>query len=229
MKTDVVQKNRPQIKICGLTDPDEAAQIAELGADAIGVVFYPKSPRNVTKETAADICNALPRHVVGVGVFVNAEFEFIMEVVERTGIKCAQLHGNENPRLVDDLRHEGLSVIKALFAKKEPGFVYAEKYHASAFLLECGKGRLPGGNAEVWNWSEASDFGVNYPLVLAGGLDPENVIEAVNAGMPDAVDISSGVELYPGRKDVRKAASFIESVSKCHSDRKLRRIFNDRS
>ncbi len=217
--------NRVQVKICGLTTADEAVGCAALGADAIGLVFYPKSPRNLTEAQAKDIVSALPAQVKTVGVFVNETFSAIMRKVEYCGLHAVQLHGQESPELVRQLRDEHLIVIKGLYTERPPFLKEASDYDASAFLAECGKGILPGGNAMTWNWAEAKSFGEQYPLILAGGLSADNVSQAVAAGQPDAVDISSGVESAPGRKDLVKAEAFIHAVSQCRLERKARKIF----
>lgn len=221
--------NTPQIKICGLTRVDEAVKCAELGADAIGCVFYPKSPRNVSVNEAENICRSLPGNIITVGLFVNESFSFIMQRVKACGLKGVQLHGQESFELVEALRKENILVIKALFAERKPELKDADKYNASTYLVECGKGKLPGGNAVEWDWKKAKAFGEKYPFVLAGGLKPDNVCQAVSDSVPDAVDVSSGVESFPGRKDPVKVEAFIKAVSGCVFDkektRKLRLIF----
>ncbi len=220
----------PQIKICGLTRVDEAVRCAELGADAIGFVFYPKSPRFVTDFDARRICEALTNSVQKVGVFVDESFKIIMKKVNGLGLTGVQLHGNEPASLNEKLLKEGLLVIKGLFSQKKPFITEAINYSASAFLVECGKGKLPGGNAMEWNYSEVSEFGKDYPMILAGGLDAVNVGKAIAECAPDAVDVSSGVEKSHGRKDLEKVKRFIDAVK--HSgpnpkiaDRKFRKIF----
>ncbi|HDL08108.1 MAG TPA: phosphoribosylanthranilate isomerase [Desulfobacteraceae bacterium] len=218
-------KNSTQIKICGLTRVDEAVKCALAGADAIGCVFYSKSPRFVTIAQAKEICSHLPESVKSVGVFVNETCSNIMQTVERCGLQAVQLHGQELPGLVKELRKNDIIVIKALFTEKEPSLDKVSEYDASAFLLECGRGSLPGGNALKWNWAMAKSFGEKYPLILAGGLAPENVIFAITESRPDAVDVSSGVESCSGRKDLRKVKSFIDAVSQQNFKKRMRRIF----
>ncbi len=201
-----------QVKVCGLTRPDEAVACAELGAAAVGCVFYDKSPRCVTPAAAHEIRSALPPQVACVGVFVDEPFERIMAVAAETGITAVQLHGNEPPELVQRLRREGLFVIKALFADREPGIGQAPHYPACAILAECGRGPLPGGNAQAWDWSQAAAVGRHHPLILAGGLTPDNAAQAFRAALPDALDVSSGVETSPGRKDLGKVSHFIAAV-----------------
>ncbi|MDD3992459.1 MAG: phosphoribosylanthranilate isomerase [Desulfobacterales bacterium] len=207
------------IKICGLTRPDEAAACADLGADAIGLIFHPPSPRHLDDATAATVTDALPENVARIGVFVNTPVETILEKVRRCGLTGVQLHGNEPPEAVWRLRAAGLMVIKALFAARAPGLEAASNYAPDAFLVECGRGRLPGGNAEVWHWAEARGISAAVPLVLAGGLNPENVAQAIAAAAPDAVDVSSGVEKAPGRKDLSRVAAFIQAVRAAEASR----------
>ena len=213
--------NPIQVKICGPTQVDEAVACARVGARAIGCVFYPKSPRCVSAAVAADIRAALPPEVACVGVFVDEAYESIMAAASQTGFTAVQLHGNEPPELVEQLRREGLFVIKALFADRAPGFEQAMQYTASAFLVECGLGPLPGGNARVWNWSQAAPFGELHPLILAGGLTPENAGQAIHAACPDAVDVSSGVETRPGCKNIRKVEALIAAVATAEARRTI--------
>ena len=148
-----------------------------------------------------------------------------MGKIERCHLNAVQLHGQESPQIVRSLRKENILVIKALFIKGRPSLEDASKYEASAYLVECGQGKLPGGNALAWNWKAARDFGKKYPFILAGGLAPENIYSAVNSSAPDAVDISSGVESAAGQKDLDKVASFMDAISRCHLSKKIRRIF----
>jgi len=215
----------PQVKICGLTRVRQALQCADLGADAIGCVFYPKSPRHLTDDQAKKICRALPERVKKVGVFVNESFSNIMNYVERCGLSTVQLHGQEPPELVRDLCNQNLQVIKALFIDGNPSLQDAKNYPASAFLVECAQGKLPGGNALEWNWDRAKNFGEKHPLIIAGGLCPENVSHAIKVSWPHAVDVSSGVEASPGHKDIDKVTRFLDAVYKCGIDKKAHKIF----
>ena len=218
----------PQVKICGLTLPHEAAQCAALGADAIGVVFFPRSPRHVTNDQARAVVAALPETVAAVGVFVDATFSTIMARVERCGLSMAQLHGRESAGLAARLKTEGVGVIKALFVDAKPGFDDASGFEVDGYLVECAKGPLPGGNAMAWDWRAARDFGRCHPLVLAGGLSAENVGEAIGAALPAAIDVSSGVEVSPGRKDPAKVARLIVAVQRSadqYTGKRIRPVF----
>ncbi len=203
----------PIVKICGLTDPFQAAGCAELGADAIGLVFYKRSPRYVSTDRAVEICSELPLEVITTGVFVNESYDFIMKRVEACSLRAVQLHGSETPGLVNKLAQAGVAVIKALFAGKKPFFIDTTMFDkASGFLVECGRGILPGGNAEQWDWKLAKQVVTDRAVILAGGLTPENVVKAVEFASPDAVDVSSGVEISHGKKDLNKVKAFIHNV-----------------
>ncbi|MCX5883310.1 MAG: phosphoribosylanthranilate isomerase [Deltaproteobacteria bacterium] len=207
---------RPEIKICGLTRANEAVACAEAGADAIGLVFYPPSPRHLTPQQAREISLALPDQIARVGVFANSPVSDIQKRIGDCRLTAIQLHGQESPDMVRQFCDKGIRVIKALFI---------HKYPAAAFLVECGKGRLPGGNALTWNWSEVKSFGQSYPLILAGGLSPDTIARAVADAGPDAVDVSSGVEFSPGRKDIKKVRALIQAISLCTIERPPRRIW----
>ena len=217
--------NRPQIKVCGLTRVAEARTCVAAGADAIGLVFYPPSPRFVITMQAAEIAAAVSVRAVTVGVFVDETYETIIRRAEDCQLQAVQLHGQESPALVRRLRRHDLTVIKTLFHTREPFFNEAADYDASAFLLECGSGRLPGGNAASWPWQTARDIDRHKPVILAGGLTPENVSTAIRLGSPDAVDVSSGVESAPGRKQTTKIKSFIDAVAASDNQTATRRIF----
>jgi len=225
MQSSPIKLYTPQVKICGLTSAEAASACADLGADAIGCIFFPKSPRNLTEQQAGKICGALPSHVKKVGVFVDAAFAAIMRKVERCGLTAVQLHGRESPQLVNDLLAENIPVIKALFAAGTPHLSNAHQYRASALLVECGRGVLPGGTAQTWDWRQARPISNAYPVILAGGLSPDNVVQAIAAGRPAAVDVSSGVEKAPGIKDLLKVKAFLEAVRGCASRAKSAKIF----
>jgi phosphoribosylanthranilate isomerase/indole-3-glycerol phosphate synthase/phosphoribosylanthranilate isomerase len=223
--SEILPQCTPQIKICGLTTVEESLACAELGADAIGCVFYPPSPRFVTDHQAKEICNALPPLVWSVGVFVNNTLSEILTRVNHIGLRAVQLHGQETQGLVEELQNEGVAVIKALFANGRPAFSDAPRYQVRAFLAECAGERLPGGSGKAWNWSLASALSGDHLLILAGGLTPENVAQAVEDASPDAVDVSSGVESQPGTKDLQKVRDFLDAVRHSTCRRRLKTIF----
>ncbi|MCP4748861.1 MAG: phosphoribosylanthranilate isomerase [Desulfobacteraceae bacterium] len=207
------QIKTPQIKVCGLTVARQARACAESGADAIGLIFFPPSPRHVSFDQAAAICAALPPHVISVGVFVNPAWDILETAVQHCGVKAIQLHGAETPQLVDKITKKlKIKVIKALFSAKQPDMTRAKHYNPWAFLVECGQGKLPGGNAQTWDWAQAKPLIETDPVILAGGLASGNVYHAIDSCLPDAVDASSGLEAVPGQKDLHKVEQFIDAV-----------------
>jgi phosphoribosylanthranilate isomerase len=217
----------PQVKVCGLTRIDEAVACAEIGVDAIGLLFYPPSPRLVSERTAREISVTLPQKVWRIGVFVDESLREILKKVEFCRLNCVQLHGAEPPEMVESLESVGIRVIKSLFVRKRPFLSEAERYGASAYLIESGGGLVPGGAGLSWKWGEAGELAGKLPCILAGGLNPENVGEAIYEFGPDAVDVSSGVESEPGRKDIGKVRTFINAVrqAKFKSPLSNQRIF----
>ncbi|MBW1988399.1 MAG: phosphoribosylanthranilate isomerase [Deltaproteobacteria bacterium] len=204
-----------QVKICGITTPNQAIACVEAGAHALGVVFYAESPRCVGPEAARQILEAAGRSIRRVGVFVDEPGDMVLERAKELDLDFVQLHGSEHPEVVAALENAGVRVIKALFANKSPEFADADKYEATGFLLESAGGELPGGNAMAWDWSAARGAGAGRPVVLAGGLNADNLAEAVAAAGVSAVDVSSGVERAPGEKDVEKIRAFLAAAKVC--------------
>lgn len=219
------RRSAPQVKICGLTRIDQAMACAELGADAVGLVFYPPSPRFIADSTAREICMNLPDSVFPVGVFVNEQPRVVLDKVRFCGLKAVQLHGTETAGAVDELARSGVVVIKTLFRDRFPSLRDSRAYRNCVFLVEGGKGPLPGGNALTWDWTGVRDGIGDAPCILAGGLDAGNVGKAVEEVCPDGVDVSSGVESEPGVKDMARVKSFLETVHRAKLTREPRRIF----
>lgn len=200
------------VKICGITSPEDARLAAEAGADAVGLVFWPGSPRHVDVETARRIGEALPPFVVRVGVFVDAPREELVRTAEEARLDLLQLHGGEPPEAFADLPRRGLKAVRvgSGFAPQE-----ALRYEgrAAGLLLDTHRAGLPGGTGETFDWSLVREVRKRAVfVVLAGGLRPDNVAEALKAVGPDGVDVSSGVEKALGRKDAAKVRSFVEAV-----------------
>jgi indole-3-glycerol phosphate synthase/phosphoribosylanthranilate isomerase len=206
---------RTVVKICGITSVEDGLVAARAGADAVGLVFWPRSPRHVTLEQARRISHALPPFVTRVGVFVDAERAFVERAVEQAGLDLLQLHGDEPPETCASLPRPALKALRV-----GPGFRAEEaaRYagHARGLLLDTrldDEGGLPGGTGVPFDWSlvrtirEKASF-----LMLAGGLTPDNVRVALSAVRPDAVDVSSGVESAPGRKDAARVRAFVDAV-----------------
>ncbi len=202
---------RTRVKICGLKTVDMARKAIYHGADAIGLVFYPPSPRFVDIQTAAEIVNSVPAFVTCVGLFVNAEQEEIKKTVELTGINLLQFHGNECP---DYCAGFDFPYIKALRMKDDIDLMRErEKYSkAVGLLLDTYKPGSPGGTGESFNWDRIPDS-LRSEIILAGGLDPENIRSAIETVRPYAVDVSGGVESEKGVKSADKIQKFMRSVN----------------
>ncbi len=197
-----------RIKICGMTHPADARAAVEAGADALGFVFYETSPRRITPAAAAEIIRELPPFVAKVGVFVDATEAFIREVTARCGLDTLQLHGSESPEFCG--RFAGLKVVKAFRLVDLDSLQALPTYPTHAWLLDSYVPGTPGGTGAKFNWNlaiEAKKLG--RPIILAGGLTPQNISEAVRQVRPYGVDVSSGVESAPGRKDPGKIRAFI--------------------
>jgi len=212
-----------QVKICGITREEDASACVSLGVDAIGLVFYPPSSRHVSREQARCITKLIPGHILTVGVFVDESAETVKTIVEYCGLRAVQLHGVESPSTAEAIKKMNVKVIKAIFMNGTPEPSEMVNYNVDAFLLEAPQGPIPGGTGMRWDWSLVKNLSRSYPVILAGGLNPENVTEAINASLTDAVDVSSGVESAPGIKDIDKVSRFIKSVKSCsfHTTRRI--------
>ena len=199
-----------KVKICGFTDSENARDAAIAGVDAIGLVFYDKSPRNVDIQKAREIVAALPPFINRVGLFVNANPSFIDEVLCEVPLDTLQFHGDEE--VVDCTQYQ-MPFIKSLRVTSKTNLdQIAEHFSdASALLLDSYNPNSYGGTGEIFDWSLAR-VKINLPIILAGGLNSENVSEAISQVNPYAVDASSGVESSPGMKDIDKILAFIQSV-----------------
>ena len=195
-----------RIKICGITSREDALHAAACGADALGFVFYAGSPRCVAAETAAAICAALPPFVTRVGLFVNAAPAQIRAIAEACGLDAIQLHGDEAPAACDFAPRR---TIKALRVKDAASLAGHAQFATSALLLDAWVADAYGGTGQACNWELAAGVARQRPVILAGGLTPDNVAAAVRQVRPYGVDVSSGVEQAPGRKDPAKVAEFI--------------------
>lgn len=198
-----------KIKICGLTHIDDALQACACGADALGLVFYEKSPRCVTWEQARAIVAALPPFVTTVGLFVNERPESIREIVDFCGLDVIQLHGDEGP---DACRFPPRRVLKALRVRGEESLAGVERFAVAALLLDAWHPDSYGGTGKLGDWKLAARLAAERPVILAGGLNPENVAEAIRQVRPYGVDVSSGVESAPGRKNPERVAAFIRNA-----------------
>ena len=199
-----------KIKICGITSIADGLAAAGAGADMIGLMFYEKSPRYISLETAAQIARAVPPFVAKVGVFVNPDEDLVRRALAECSLSLLQFHGDETSAFCTQF---GMMSMKALRVRDDASLRELQDFTTDAFLLDAySKSRL-GGTGEKFNWDlaiEAKKFG--RPIFLAGGLTPDNVAAAVRQVQPFGVDVSSGVESAPGKKDAAKVRDFIAAV-----------------
>ncbi len=200
-----------RIKICGITNLEDARLAADLGAHALGFIFYPKSPRAVQPEVAREIIKNLQPFVLRVGVFVDEPAEAVRELVDRVGLDRVQLHGRESPEYCRSL---GCRVIKGFRVRGGEILRELAEYQGAvqAFLLDAYKPGTPGGTGETFDWEIARQAREYGPVILAGGLTGANVAEAVRIAQPTAVDVASGVEARPGKKEPGKLRAFFEAL-----------------
>ncbi len=198
-----------RVKVCGTTRLKDALLAVECGADAIGFIFYKKSPRCVTLKTAKEICSKLPPFVHRVGVFVNETAETVNRIAGRCGLDAVQLHGDESPAFCKKIRHR---VIKAIRVQNAGSLKGLSNYTVDGFLLDTFKEDQWGGTGKVFDWTLAQRAKRYGPVIIAGGLNPRNVKEAIRQVQPYGVDVSSGVEQSPGKKDPKKLKAFLKAV-----------------
>ncbi len=201
---------RTRVKICGITRAQDAIKAVEFGADAIGLVFYDKSPRSVSIDDARAIIQRIPPFVTVVGLFVDPSPKDVAAVLHRVSLDLLQFHGDE---LVSECSAYGKPYIKAIKLREGVDIVAQVSQYTSArgILLDTYDPKLPGGTGRVFDWSKIPR-GLSKPIILAGGLTPENVWQAITKVRPFAVDVSGGVEADKGIKDVEKMAAFMRGV-----------------
>lgn len=206
---------RTRVKICGITRPEDAAIAVKYGADAIGLVFYAPSPRNVSIDRAAEIVASLPPYVSTVGLFVNASPKEIEAVLKCVYLDCLQFHGDETPT---DCAQINMPYYKAVRVKSDTNLLqYAAEYRqAKALLLDTYSEQAVGGTGQVFDWGLIPKH-LDVPVILAGGLTVDNVAKAIMQVRPYAVDVSGGVESSKGIKDETKIASFMREVNQLSS------------
>jgi phosphoribosylanthranilate isomerase len=199
-----------KVKICGITNLADGMAAAEAGADALGFVFYDQSPRGISVEAAAALIRQLPAFIMKVGVFVNAPEDLVVWAIRECGLNLLQFHGEESPEYCLQF---GLMSMKAFRIRDAASLQPLLGYHTDAWLLDAYTPDKPGGTGETFNWDLALEArGWGRPIFLAGGLTPGNVAEAVRRAQPYGVDVSSGVEAAPGRKDLAKVIAFIRAA-----------------
>ncbi len=198
-----------RVKICGITNKEDAFLAKDFGADAIGFIFYKQSKRYIEPMVAKEIIDLLPPFITTVGVFVNEDPKKVKDIVNMCGIDVVQLHGDEDPSFYKGCAKKIIKAIKVgdQFLKDS-----LNKYkNICAFLLDT-LSKEYGGTGKPFFWGLAKDLGKEFPIILSGGLNPKNVKEAISIVKPFAVDVASGVEIYPGKKDKRLLKEFIKEA-----------------
>jgi phosphoribosylanthranilate isomerase len=203
----------PKIKFCGITSRTDGERAVAAGAWAIGLVFWPHSPRACKPDAAVEIAAALKRRVEVVGVFVNPTLEEVTRAADAVGLTMLQLHGDEGPAFCSEAaRRTGCKVIKAARVRSGADLQALSSFHTDYHLLDSYTPDAPGGTGQTFEWDLARTHRGKLPVILSGGLTPENVAEAIRAVRPFAVDVATGVERAPGRKDPDRLQAFAASV-----------------
>lgn len=200
-------------KICGITNLDDANVAVENGASAIGFIFYEKSPRTISINNAKSISKHLPKTIARVGVFVNHEKDFIRLAISEVPLDMIQLHSDETP---DFCNQFDVPILKALRIKNEASLSVMDQYDVAVFLLDTFSNDQYGGTGETFDWSVLNRK-FKTPIILSGGLNSENILDAIDAVNPSAVDVNSGVESSPGKKDFNKLKSLFKNLNKTQS------------
>ena len=198
------------VKICGITRPQDAERAVALGATAIGFIFWPSSPRRIGLEAARSIGRLVPASVLKVGVFVDAPAQELARTVDEAGLDAVQLHGSESPALVRGLEAR---VIKAVALGSPDADAQIAQWTGTTLLLDAHDPVRHGGTGRVVDWDRAAGLASRHEVILAGGLNPENVAEAVRRVRPAGIDVSSGVEQTPGVKDLVKLAALFDALA----------------
>ncbi len=206
-----------RIKFCGITRLDDAELAVSAGAWAIGLIFWPRSPRRCELDAAGEIAGAVKRRAEVAGVFVNATLDHVAAMAEAVGLTMLQLHGDEGPAYCSEAaRRTGCKVIKAVRVRSGADVRGLAAFHTDYHLLDSYVADVPGGSGETFSWEIARGNWIptrpRVPVILSGGLNPDNVADAITAVHPYAVDVASGVELSPGRKDPAQMMAFAEAV-----------------
>jgi phosphoribosylanthranilate isomerase len=202
-----------RVKICGVSDPADARRVADLGAWALGMIFWPESVRACSIEAAETIGAELRRRLELVGVFVNAPLDEVAATADRCNLTLIQLHGDEGPAYCREVaRRTGAKVMKAVRVRDAAHVHDLQRFHTDLHLLDAYSPRTPGGTGETFDWQLARAHPRTPPVVLSGGLDADNVQAAIETARPFAVDVASGTEAAPGRKDPAKLSAFVQAV-----------------
>ena len=211
-----------RIKICGITKSEQAQKIAQIGATALGFICVERSPRYVTRSQIKEIISQLSIPLDTIGVFANAEITDIAEIVRETGLSGVQLHGSESTEFCQQLRQRlpaKLEIIKAFRIKTSESLLETDIYtdYVDTLLLDAYHPQMLGGTGHTINWQDLQQFNPTLPWMLAGGLNPDNILDALAQLKPDGIDLSSGVEKSPGDKDLDLVAKLFDKINRYNS------------
>jgi len=198
-----------KVKICGITNYEDAMAAVDMGADLLGFNFYPKSPRYVTAEEATEIINKLPAFVDIAGVFVNASFEQIQEIINQCQLNWVQLHGDEDPQFCQQFDSLNIKTMKALRVKDRKDIEKADSFFTDAILLDAYHPEKYGGTGESFDWSIIGN--IHRRTFLAGGINPDNAAKAIQPGIY-GIDVCSGIESEPGKKDKKLMKKLFDNI-----------------
>ncbi len=203
----------PKVKICGITNLEDAQAAIHAGCDALGFIFYRRSPRYIAPIKAREIIKVLPEKILKIGVFFNARERSIKRIAGRCGLNILQLHGNESPEFCR--RFRGYKVIKSFRVKDSLDVKNISKYHVFAYLFDTYSGNLPGGTGRRFDWRLMDHLhGIKTTVFLSGGLNEKNVLQAIRKVRPGWVDACSALEISPGRKDPAKVGRFVRAAKR---------------
>lgn len=205
---------RPKIKICGITTVEQAIEISHLNIDAIGFVLFPPSPRFIKLEKVKSIVASLPPYVTTVGVVVNEPINTIKEMFSKTGLELIQLSGEESPEYCQSLTDLGIKWIKTFRIKKEFDFNILKEFPSKYFLFDAWSKKEYGGTGKSFDWKILNKNLSDYHIILAGGINEQNVVDAIKTAQPYGIDLSSGVEVKPGVKSINKIKKLIGTIDK---------------
>jgi phosphoribosylanthranilate isomerase len=209
----------PKIKFCGLTSVGDAREAVAAGAWAVGLIFWPRSPRRCELDAAAAIAAVVKRRAEVVGVFVNPTLDEVALTADSVGLTMLQLHGDEGPSFCSEAaRRTGCKVIKAARVRSGAEIQALAQFHVDYHLLDSYTAGLPGGTGGTFSWELALAHRGTVPMILSGGLTADNVAEAISLVRPYAVDVAGGVELEPGRKDPAKLKAFAAAVASARAE-----------
>ncbi len=202
-----------KIKICGITNKADAIAAAELGLDMMGFVFYSGSKRHVEPKIVKEIANELPPSLVKVGVFVDMDKNKVLDIAEECALDMLQFHGDETPDYCAGFK-DSYKVMKAFRIKNMESLKGINDYNVDFYLLDAYSAKEKGGTGEIFDWKIIENFEFLKPVILSGGLTPDNVRDAIEQLSPYGVDVSSGVEMSPGKKDTLLMKKFVENMRK---------------